>query len=65
MIALTTLLAGCKPEAEIAIRCPGLDNPPPAIVAAMERAGRGDEKSRQYVIKLAKHYEKLGVCNRI
>lgn len=65
MLTSMLLLTGCKPEAEIAVRCPGLANPPPAVVTALKKAGQGDEKARAWVIKLHKHYQKLGVCKQI
>lgn len=62
MIASMTLLTACKSDPDIAIKCPQLANPPPAVVVALRKAGQGDAKARAYVISLAKHYEKLGVC---
>lgn len=63
-IAIPLLLmgntAGC--EREVAIRCPGLKKPPRSIVVALEKVAREDAQARAYVIDLAKHYEKLAVC---
>lgn len=63
LIPLTTLLAACTEE-QIAISCPQLANPPKTVVVALQKAGAGDQKARAWVIKLAKHYEKQGLCKK-
>ncbi len=61
MLTLMLLLTGCV-ERQIAIKCPQLSPAPRPVIDALERAGRGDEKAKKWVIDLYKHYQKLGMC---
>lgn len=49
-------------EQSVAIKCPALANPPPSVTIALRKAAQGDEKAKAWIIKFAKHYDKLDAC---
>ncbi len=60
VLILTLALAGCAtgPVSE----CPALAGPPPAVVDALESAGRKDPSAAAWTITLDRHYQKLDKC---
>lgn len=65
MLALisTLLLVACATAP--VVKCPGLPDPPPAIVDALEQAGRSNPSAAAWVIGLDRHYQKLDECKGV
>lgn len=55
------LLAGCE-TVHVKADCLNLPDPPPAIVDALEAAGREDPSAAAWVIDLDRHYQKQDAC---